>query len=256
MKKIFISLGLILLTISSYSQINLEHTFTAGSTLTSYNTNSKGIMFYYITDTISNQIKIYNQDYSLYKTITIPRPAGYIMSITLLSEQLFNSNSSLEFICGFYKFNSAGYVSKIKIYDENLTVLKDFGSYNYYAYPYVISKGSLNKLILYSLLPNSSSQYISEIFSLPGSIPNNVSELNLPNVKPAYPNPAKTIIALPYILEKEQTSLIRIYKLNGQLIEQKLIDSTFDKLLLNVESYQSGVYLYEYNGISNKFIVN
>jgi hypothetical protein len=70
-------------------------------------------------------------------------------------------------------------------------------------------------------------------------MPNNVSELNLSNVKSAYPNPAKTIIVLPYVLEKEQTSMIKIYKLNGQLVEQKQIDSDFDKLFLNVEFYQS-----------------
>jgi hypothetical protein len=35
----------------------------------------------------------------------------------------------------------------------------------------------------------------------------------------------------------------------------KNIDAAFNVIKLNVESYKSGIYIYEYNGISNKFIV-
>ena len=88
-------------------------------------------------------------------------------------------------------------------------------------------------------------------------MPNNVSELKISNVQTAYPNPTRITINLPYVLDKGQTTMMRrIYKTNGQLMEQKQIDSAFDKILLNVNSYQPGIYLYEYNGVSNKFIVN
>ena len=87
-------------------------------------------------------------------------------------------------------------------------------------------------------------------------MPNNVSELKISDVQSSYPNPSKTIINLPYSLEKGQSAIMKIYKTNGQLIEQKLINSTFNKIRLNVNSYQSGVYIYEFNGISKKFVVN
>lgn len=257
MKKIYIILGLIILALNSHAQINLEHTLTSSSPISWFYTNSNGTMFYTSPDTLSNQLKLYNEDCSLYKTISIPRPKGYSTTISYLSDKLFNSNSSIEFICSFYKYNlTTGYTYKIIIYDENLTVLKDFGTYNYYAYAGVIYEGSLNKLLIWGWTSNSNSQYINQIYSLPGSMPNYVSELKLSNIKSAYPNPAKTIITLPYILAIGQTSIIRIYKLNGQLVDQKQIDSTFDKILLNVESYQPGIYVYEYDGVSKKFIVN
>lgn len=260
MKKLHVILGLIILTLNSYAQITLEHSSTSTSIMSSFKTSSSGIMFYNITDTISNQLKIYNEDFSLYKTIKIPRPAGYTTTISSISDKLFNSNNSIEFICIFQRIyattTGAWYVSKIIIYDENLTVLKDFGIYNNYILPSVISEGSVSKLLFLSWYPNSNSQYVNEIYTLPGSLPNNIAELKLSDIKSAFPNPAKTIITLPYVLENEQTSTIRIYKLNGQLVDSKQIDSNFDKILLNVESYQPGIYIYEYNGMSKKFIVN
>jgi hypothetical protein len=261
MKRIYIITGLIIFTLNSHAQINLEHSSTSSTLLiSSFKTSSNGIMFYTSPDTVSNQLKLYNEDFSLYKTIIIPRPAGYSTTISSLSDKLFNSNNSIEFICIFQRIYAtptvAWYVSKIIIYDENLTVLKDFGTYNNYIVPSVISEGSVSKLLFLSWSPNSNSQYVNEIYTLPGSLPNNIAELKLSDIKSAFPNPAKTIITLPYVLANEQTSTIRIYKLNGQFVDSKQIDSTFDKILLNVESYQPGIYIYEYNGISNKFVVN
>ena len=120
----------------------------------------------------------------------------------------------------------------------------------------IVSKGSLNKLIIKALAKNPSSQYVDEIYSLPGSIPSSISKLESLNMLPAYPNPTRAIINLPYVLEKGQTAVMRIYNINGQLSDQKEIDSSFDRILLNVESYHPGIYFYEYNGITNKFIVN
>jgi len=70
-----------------------------------------------------------------------------------------------------------------------------------------------------------------------------------------YPNPTNTAINLPYNLEKGETSVMRISSITGQLVEIIQIDFTADKILLNVSGYAKGVYLYEVNGVSNRFIV-
>jgi len=72
----------------------------------------------------------------------------------------------------------------------------------------------------------------------------------------SYPNPAKTTINLPYRLKQGETSVMNIYNANGQLMETKKIDFVFDKIQLNVSGYTKGIYFYEVNGVSNKFIVN
>ena len=117
-------------------------------------------------------------------------------------------------------------------------------------------KGNINKLLIKRYSPWTSQPCVDEIYSLPGNMPNSITKFNSPNTQMPYPNPINTIINLPYILNDGQTSIMSIFNSNGQLIEQKQIDSVFDKILLNVESYQHGVYVYEYNGISNRFIVN
>lgn len=255
MKKIPIIFGLVILTITSEAQINLEHTFTSTSNygIYSFITDSKGIMYYTYGDTTTNQIKFYNKDYSLYKTITINRPVGYSIIIFNVSEKLFNINSSLELLCEFSKAQN----TKLLIYDENGTIIKDFGTYNYGIYPYIISNGLFSKLIIKALSKNSSSQLIDEIYSLPGNLPNTaLSTLKFNIEAAAYPNPANKIIYLPYKLEYGKSTILRIYNLKGQLIEQKNIDSNDDKVILDLESYQPGIYFYEYNGITNKFILH
>lgn len=258
--KTFILVFLLFIPTMFYGQINLEHTFTsdkgAGSGVSFFITQTKGIMYYSIGDTITNQIRFYNQDYSLYKSVTINRPKGFTINVTLPSEQLFHSNNSIEFICYFLKGVTSGYVSKLIIYDENGTIIKDFGLYNSYMFPILISNGYFSKLNLRSVLMNANKQFVDEVYSLPGNMPSNLPELKISRVKSAYPNPSKSTINLPYALGSNEVSNMRIFKENGQLVDQKIIDSMFDRIILNVESYEKGIYYYEYNGITNKFIVN
>jgi hypothetical protein len=71
----------------------------------------------------------------------------------------------------------------------------------------------------------------------------------------AYPNPATSFINLPFELNKGETSTMNIYDINGRLIEQKPIGYHFKNLELNVSNYKAGTYIYEYNGKSNRFVV-
>jgi len=258
MKKLLIIICLFAFNLYAYSQINLEYTYMSKYRVNIFQTNSKGIMYYQFdnTDTISNQLKIYNEDYSLYKTITINRPAGYWCEVYYMSEQLFNLDNSIEFICNFYNTTS----SRVVLYNDNGTVLKDFGQFvldRYYDFvlPIVVftNEKGVSKL---SINYESENQIKTNIYSLPGNTPLKVVEQNTSILKSAYPNPSKTFINLPYTLNVNQTSIMRIFKITGQLVEQKRIDSSFDKIILNIKSYQAGTYIYEYNGISKKFTVN
>ena len=56
-------------------------------------------------------------------------------------------------------------------------------------------------------------------------------------------------------MNKGEQAEMLIYDVNGKMIEKKMIDSTFDKILLNVESYTPGIYFYSVNGVSHKFVV-
>ena len=71
-----------------------------------------------------------------------------------------------------------------------------------------------------------------------------------------FPNPASDYINIGYKLSNQAKTMMNIYNAKGQLIDQKQLNSNENSLKLNVSSYKSGLYLYEYNGVSNKFIVN
>lgn len=57
------------------------------------------------------------------------------------------------------------------------------------------------------------------------------------------------------LAEDGETTSMSIYDLNGRLIERFNIGAHFNQVQLNVSSYSPGIYLYEYNGKSNRFIV-
>ena len=75
------------------------------------------------------------------------------------------------------------------------------------------------------------------------------------DIPSAYPNPAKSNIMLPYVLEDGETATMSIYDLNSRLIERFEIDSHSNQIQVNVSEYSPGMYLYEYKGKGGKFIV-
>lgn len=69
-----------------------------------------------------------------------------------------------------------------------------------------------------------------------------------------FPNPARNSIALPYAFDGK-TAEMHIYDLQGRLVETLMLSPDNDRVHLNVSHYIPGIYVYEYNGLSQKFIV-
>lgn len=265
MKKIILYISFLFLGLgSTNAQINFEHTFTTKSGFDWFVSNTNGIM-YVFTDTLTNQVKIYNTDYSLYKSVSIDRPVGYYVSICLPSEKLFDTDSQIEFLCTYEdsqyncSVNPCVYttISKAKVFNEDGSILKDFGTFNKSTDGgEIINNGSEYKLILrWYTQSNGESDY--DIYSLPGSLPAGYTTLRSASLDQpaAYPNPATTIINVPYILAGGETATLIIYNEAGRQIDQKIIDSAFNSLRLNVTDYAHGLYIYKYNNMSGRFIV-
>lgn len=71
----------------------------------------------------------------------------------------------------------------------------------------------------------------------------------------AYPNPATTEINIPNVLNNDRITHLRVFNCNGQLIKEELLDKTLEKITINVSAYQKGIYYYQINSYSGKFIV-
>ena len=93
------------------------------------------------------------------------------------------------------------------------------------------------------------------IYSCPGNGETSTSVENVPaKVKRnAYPNPANELVTLPY--EANGAISMKIYDMQGKLVERKFLDKNKQELQLNVKDYPSGMYFFEVNGESNSFVV-
>ena len=265
MRKSFLILSLSFLLFSVKGQITLEHTF---ENYVSYGGGYYGgglrenilppIINYYVSANDVEQLKLYNEDYSLYKTIVITPPANHIFnSYDLFQQNVFTNDNKITFFVSFYDTINERY--NLRIYDENKTLVKDFGYFAEYYYGlHYTSNNKWHLCILRVVTEDPITGYLTwetDIYSLPGTAAGVKSLQNKNTFSSPYPNPANATITLPYQLKQGETSVMRIYNTNGQLIETKQIDSMFDKILLNVSRYARGAYFYEVNGVSNKFIV-
>lgn len=240
------------------AQITLEHTFSnENSAVMVFNTNSA--TYFYVLNSTNNQLKIFNSDYSVYKTVTLNVQTGYKLSnVYQFSTKLFNTDDKIEFFVSSYQISNSS-VSSLKLYNENGEILKDFG--NRASAMVFTTTSNQTKLDVWGYTIDNTTNpatlnYITDIYILPGSLSNGLKSLELEGIEQPYPNPTNSIINLPYKLDYGMTSVMSIFNLNGKLIEQKQIDHTFNNILLDVKNYKSGVYIYKYNNITNTFIVN
>lgn len=144
------------------------------------------------------------------------------------------------------------------IMEENGTVIYEFEgdgrSYtNGFEFVLVNNEIRLLRSVGYHVGSYTADDNELEVYGTGGNY--SADEFQLINNFPAYPNPARSNITLPYELEDGETTSMSIYDLNGRLIERFNIGSHFNQVQLNVSSYSPGIYLYEYNGKSYRFIV-
>ncbi len=98
---------------------------------------------------------------------------------------------------------------------------------------------NLRQEIIYGIQPPADSLGINDVcISLDGS---------------AYPNPARTVINIPYTVS--QSAVMSIYTIDGRLVETLRLQPESNVATVKVDSYPSGVYIYRLNGETRKFIV-
>lgn len=227
------------------AQINLEHTLDGYLMPIIIDDNPE---YYYDVYDKSNNIKIYDKNFNLYKNINITPPDNcnrYYTNATAL-------NNDIIFMICFNNINNTSDPNNCinKLYDINGNIIKDLGK--------SCSAGSFivysNKMLYYKMFINSNNQvsYATEIYSI--SLVNNLNESNYNCTISPFPNPANNIITLPYNLNSGFSEML-IHDINGKLIEKKIIDSSSNNILLDIEGYIPGVYLYSVNGFTQKFVV-
>ncbi len=241
MKKILLGLVMLVTAATMNAQIELEHVFEG--TMMDVENVDKSIWvdnMYIVKNLNGSSIDVYNADFSHRANFNINFSKEWGQYI--VAQNIFTSDGALCVI-------NPHEAKVISIFHENGTVLQNI-SLEEDDYWYFITKiGSDYKFVVRT----SSKTYI---YSCPGDGETATSVEYVPaKVKRnAYPNPASDLVTLPY--EVDGATSMKIYDIQGKLVDRKFLDKSKQELQLNVKNYPSGMYFFEVNGESNCFIVD
>lgn len=246
-------------------QIVLQQTIVGGPPTWNGNFFSEDDLYpidnYHKTEIKNNSyiISIYNTDLSVNSSLTynfIP-PTGYKVGRVLLTKKIFNRDDNYEFLVTYVRTDNTydNTREKLLLYGQDGSMIKDFGTY-YYINALLSNLHIIDNNFRLFVIKDSPESTQTDVYSIQGVLPSGIGSLKKDTDSNPFPNPSKSVISLPYKLKSGESSVMRILNINGVVIEIKKIDSTFDKIQLNVFNYPHGTYIYEVNGESNRFIVN
>lgn len=244
MKKILLGLIMLATAVTMNAQIELERVVPGIIYPETYSYSDVnryyGMEDYYVVlDPNVECTKIYDKDFSYVCTADA---YPYI-----IAKNIFTTNNE---IC--YLTTRGG---NLKLCNQDGVVLNEFAGDCYSdGPPFLKQIGNEYKLVMFSW--NAAAEaYETYIYSCPGNGETTTSVENVPAKakRNAYPNPASDLVTLPY--DANGATSMKIYDMQGKLVERKFLNENEQELQLNIKDYTSGMYFYEVNGESNSFIV-
>ena len=229
---------------------------------------------------------IYNPDLTLYKSFHgLPyssRDSGvefFCLVSGFLGKHAVNNDDKYEFLV-MKEYDSTitdtthVTTSHLYIYNEDGAVLYTFPDVFTLTYNSIemsfgeiigstvthLMDGKLRVAILYRCHSGSDYEYTvrTKLYEFDGS-PDMEDIVQVPEAgvrsMPAFPNPTRGEVTLPYTLPQGERATMQIFDMSGRLIEQRPISGEGRMVKVDVSAYAPGVYLYEYKGQTNRFVV-
>lgn len=231
MKKLILLIISCFFIINVNSQAVLENRFDTTNNISGpFFTNSYGPV-YAVINYITYLISIYDIDYNLIKSVTVPAipnfPPAYVYNV---SDNLFNNDSKLELLV----LVETGYYFDILLINEDNQVLQTFPSQQCMK---IYEINGAFKMMTGGYENDLSSSYI---YALPGSTILNVRE-ELLNQNKIFPNPASKNINISC---SEDAREMVVYGMAGiEIFRKKINGAGFQKL--NVSQFLPGTYIYK-----------
>ena len=244
------------ISIVTFGQATLEHSYSSNGWDYDDNCNTfktQNGLNYFTFDRTDNTLKLYNSNHSLFKTVNIPVPAGYnLITVSTFSDILFNSDNLIEFLVQSRVSQS---IQNIILVNENGLVLQDYGNRD----SAFIIKGISNDFKLVTSFDGQNSfpeltNYLFDVYSLPGTTLNTVSNINNESSFFGFPNPTENKIAITNNLESGQNATLEVFDINGKRVIQKNVTGGNSEITIDATELSSGVYIYKLNGQTNRFI--
>lgn len=255
MKFLLNSVCLILISSCAFGQVTLEQSYVVPQSqgerdVKIINLDRSGYK-YCVKDAALNQVRLYNINHSLWKTVNITIPSGFTRwDVAYVSESLFNTDNSVEMLVSFHG-NSQGLEKGIILNENGNTLLTiDTAAIDADAPMVQTTGGSTYKLVVKC----GKSKWC--VYSLPGTIPCDkcgnglgVGMTNFPNgggtLESPVPNPSKDMARIDYELPNgTRDGEIRIFDTQGRLVKSFKVDRTFNHITINNSDLSGGTYYY------------
>lgn len=182
---------------------------------------------------------------------------GYEIDDVEITQHIFNNDDEYEFMVRYKlkDYNGSNESSKLILFDSKGNILKDFGSAFWLEWPnllYLINNQS------YIIVEKDYTENSAiEIYSVPTTVnPNQLKSATISNsTLSAFPNPAKTFVNLSYNVSGVEDAEMVITDASGRVVERRIVNAMQDNLRLNVANYKRGMYFYEVQGFTGRFLV-
>lgn len=249
-KNILLVVCMLLFVQVSFGQITLKHSYRNGVEVV-YEHYGDISAFKYLEYNLDNEmINIYNSDNSLYKSIKVNlEPRTYISHIFPLYTDVINSDPLIEFYYKVTRINGQDKAPDYEAYivNENGDLIQKFEKVSI-----------INVLCMNGEFLLQTKWYETEvgcnIYSL-GTKLNNIPAMAPESIGLPYPNPADRVINIPYSLKGRQGT-VSVFSAGGQFVEQKNVDGSTGRLMLDVSGYPKGMYYYKAGEQRGEFMVD
>ncbi|MBD2768397.1 T9SS type A sorting domain-containing protein [Hymenobacter sp. BT664] len=249
MKHFLLSLALLVVgTASAQAQVTLEKRYAGYLETIKL---SDGSVKYYVPSSSSPQLRIYNQDHSIFRTITVPAVAGvtlrYIQGVT---DKLFNQDGALEYVAFYNDVDPTTFVEKdvMRVWNESGGLLAA-GDTAEFAQFYNTPTGT--KMLISGATRTSSifggGPYIevTRVYALGGTYTPLRTQVGATEaLAQPYPNPTNELIQLPYAIAQGQVGTLRVLDAAGRVVVHYQVDNHTNHLLLRTDRLPAGVYTY------------
>jgi len=260
-------LGILLFHSSMNAQITFENTFKFGIVGEVY---LKSVGWKYMRPDMSDHtVKLYNLNYSLYKTIVVPPLLSPVGGLRFLSESLFDTDSTdLEYMGGYLTAGNPLPIPHLGVFEESgnqiftidsvyLIVTSPYYGSGFASFP-ILATDSGTFLITYKGI--SADTTYEKIYRLPGSldIPTCCQSLggltgNNPDLEQfspnfnllTFPNPAKSYTKVYYNLpENISSGELIFFNTLGEEVKRFKVDELFSYIQISTDDLPSGTYSY------------
>lgn len=269
--KHFLTIGLLLLGISSSAQITLDTTYSQGINIIKLEKSGyKYITWSYSTDSIY----LYNLDHSPFKAFPMltTNPGGYVLAY--ITEALFDTDSNtIEY--ALENYNNTPPSASVKIISETGNIIfQEFNArftgsampqdaYNTNIRPTPVVNTPTGTKMRLSLYTSNLSTYLgTNVYSLPGQLEceicyneESVTSVNIiensPEAFTGYlsepvPNPGYSTVSIEFTLpEGVRLADLVFYNQNGQNIKSVKVNHGSSKVNISVKDLAAGSYYYK-----------